>query len=216
MRPLLHAVLALLLSAMTPAQGEDVQAIRDQALADLRSESATERRQAYATLADVGTAGDLPVLYSALHDNDLTVRRIAEAAIWQVWGRSGDPEADRLYQVGVSQLQQGLLRSAERTFSQLIEMRPSFTEAWNKRATVLFLLEEDDRSIADCDEVLKRNPNHFGALSGYGQLMLRKRELDRALDYFQRALAINPNMEGVRSSVDTLQRMLSEKKKRYI
>jgi tetratricopeptide (TPR) repeat protein len=81
---------------------------------------------------------------------------------------------------------------------------------------VLFLLEEDDRSIADCDEVLKRNPNHFGALSGYGQLMLRKRELDRALDYFQRALAINPNMEGVRSSVDALQRMRSENKKKYI
>lgn len=216
MRPFLHAALVLFLSAVTLAQGGDIQAIRDQALADLRSESATERRQAYATLADVGVAGDLPVLYSALHDNDLTVRRVAEAAIWQVWGRSGDPEADRLYQVGVSQLQQGLLRSAERTFSQLIEMRPNFTEAWNKRATVLFLLEEDDRSIADCDEVLKRNPNHFGALSGYGQLMLRKRDFDRALDYFQRALAINPNMEGVRSSVETLQRLLSEKKKRYI
>ena len=216
MKPLLLSALALLLSAVTLAQGDDAQAIREQALSDLRSESATERRQAYATLADVGMTGDLPVLYSALHDSDLTIRRIAETAIWQVWGRSGDPEADRLYQVGVSQLQQGLLRSAERTFSQLIEIHPAFTEAWNKRATVLFLLEEDDRSIADCDEVLKRNPNHFGALSGYGQLMLRKRELDRALDYFQRALAINPNMEGVRSSVDALQRMRSENKKKYI
>ena len=116
----------------------------------------------------------------------------------------------------MTQLQQGLLRSALRTFTQLIEKRPSFTEAWNKRATVHFLLENDDQSIADCDEVLKRNPHHFGALSGYGQLMLRKRELERALDYLQRALAVNPNMEGVRASVDALQRLLADRRKRYI
>jgi tetratricopeptide (TPR) repeat protein len=204
------------MSAATLAPAQDVQTVREQALAAAGSQDEQERRQAYSKLADVGLAGDLPMLYSALHDNDLTIRKIAEGAIWQVWGRSGDPEADRLYQVGVTQLQQGLLRSALRTFTQLIEKRPSFTEAWNKRATVHFLLENDDQSIADCDEVLKRNPHHFGALSGYGQLMLRKRELERALDYFQRALAVNPNMEGVRASVEALQRLLADRRKRYI
>jgi tetratricopeptide (TPR) repeat protein len=216
MRSLLQTLVVLLLSAAAPAPGQDAQTIREEALAAATSDNAQERREAYARLADVGLATDLPMLYSALHDSDLTIRKVAENAIWQVWGRSGDPDADRIYQVGVTQLQQGLLRSALRTFTQLVEMRPSFTEAWNKRATVHFLLENDDQSIADCDEVLKRNPLHFGALSGYGQLMLRRRELERALDYFQRALEVNPNMEGVRSSVDVLQRLLSDRRKRYI
>ena len=97
MKTLLGTLCAVLMSAATPAPAQDVQTVREQALAAVGSQDEQERRQAYSRLADVGLAGDLPMLYSALHDNDLTIRKIAEGAIWQVWGRSGDPEADRLY-----------------------------------------------------------------------------------------------------------------------
>ena len=95
-------------------------------------------------------------------------------------------------------------------------MRPAFTEAWNKRATVYFLLGEDDLSLQDCGEVLKRNPQHFGVLAGYGQIYLRKGDLPRALDYFDQALAINPNMGGVRASIDAIREILIKRGRRFI
>ena len=217
MRTLALVLLGMLLLAnIATTAAQDEASVRAAALAALKTENLLLRRQAYEALGSVGLAHDLPVLYAALYDPDEPIRAIAQTSIWKVWGRSGDPVADRLYEVGVSQMEKGLLRPAVRTFSNLIESRPDFAEAWNKRATVYFLLEEDDLSIADCEEVLKRNPHHFGALSGYGQLMLRKGELDRALGYFERALAVNPNMEGVRSNIELLRRVLREREKRFI
>ncbi len=57
--------------------------------------------------------------------------------------------------------------------------------------------------MADCAEVLKRNPNHFGALSGYGQLYLQLDEPEKALQYFERAYAINPGMNGVAANIES-------------
>jgi tetratricopeptide (TPR) repeat protein len=215
MKSLVPAILAaLLIAGSAPAQ--DLQSLRAAALAALKSDEVALRRQAYEALGEAGLAEDLPVLYAALYDPDAPVREIAQAAIWKVWGRPGDPDADQRYRVGLQQMERGLLRAAVRTFSSLIESHPDFTEAWNKRATVYFLLEEDDLSIADCEEVLKRNPYHFGALSGYGQLMLRKSDPERALNYFERALTVNPNMGGVRANIEALRQLMQERRKRLI
>ena len=64
---------------------------------------------------------------------------------------------------------------------------------------------EYEKSLADCDEVLKRNPSHFGVLSGYGQIYLQLNQPERALSYFERALAVNPNMEQVERVIEELQ-----------
>ncbi|MEO8008351.1 MAG: tetratricopeptide repeat protein, partial [Betaproteobacteria bacterium] len=102
------------------------------------------------------------------------------------------------------------------TFNRVIAMRPDFAEGWNKRATVYFMLGEDELSLKDCDEVLKRNPQHFGVLAGYGQIYLRKGELQLALDYFEQAIAINPNMGGVRASIDAVREMMVKRGRRFI
>lgn len=216
MKDLLLAMLTVISLSGVAAVAQGPESSRAQALAGLRSDNVALKRQAYEALGEVGLPEDLPALYAALYDADPGIREIAQASIWKVWGRSGDATVDKAYQVGVTQMERGLLRSAVRTFTNLIESRPDFTEAWNKRATVYYLLEEDDLSIADCEEVLKRNPHHFGALSGFGQLMLRKGEPERALEYFERALTINPNMEGVRASIDLLKRLLLDRGKRLI
>lgn len=216
MKDLLLAMLTVISLSGVAAVAQGHESSRAQALAGLKSDNVALKRQAYEALGEVGLPEDLPALYAALYDADPGIREIAQASIWKVWGRSGDATVDKAYQVGVTQMERGLLRSAVRTFTNLIESRPDFTEAWNKRATVYYLLEEDDLSIADCEEVLKRNPHHFGALSGFGQLMLRKGEPERALEYFERALTINPNMEGVRASIDLLKRLLLDRGKRLI
>lgn len=216
MKDLLLAMLTVISLSGVAAVAQGPESSRAQALAGLKSDNVALKRQAYEALGEVGLPEDLPALYAALYDADPGIREIAQASIWKVWGRSGDATVDKAYQVGVTQMERGLLRSAVRTFTNLIESRPDFTEAWNKRATVYYLLEENDLSIADCEEVLKRNPHHFGALSGFGQLMLRKGEPERALEYFERALTINPNMEGVRASIDLLKRLLLDRGKRLI
>jgi tetratricopeptide (TPR) repeat protein len=188
----------------------DPEAAREVALTQTHHADLDKRRRAYAWLGDVAHPEDLPVLLVALYDEDVIVRSNAETSIWKIWNRSGDPAADELFQTGFAQMQQGDLAQAVETFTRLILLKPDFAEAWNKRATLYFLLEDDRASARDCDEVLKRNPQHFGALAGYGQIMLRSHHPRQALEYFERALAINPNMDGVEEAVESLQEMLKD------
>jgi len=209
---LLAALLAAGQALAQKPEGE----LRQRALADLKQKDAQTRADACDVLADIGTAGDLPFLMTALYDPDARVRQAAEGAIWQVWGRSGDQDTDRVFERGMAQMQGGNLPAAVETFSRVIGMKPDFAEGWNKRATVYFLLGEDELSLKDCAEVLKRNPQHFGVLSGYGQIYVRKGDLERAVDYFRRALTINPNMEGVRNSIDLIEKILVERRPKLI
>jgi len=75
---------------------------------------------------------------------------------------------------------------------------------------------EYDKSLRDCDEVMKRNPSHFGALAGYGQIYLRLGRPERALPYFERALAVNPNMDGVAQMIEEIKALLAEKRRESV
>ncbi|MEQ1881101.1 MAG: hypothetical protein ABL878_09035 [Burkholderiales bacterium] len=189
---------------------------RELARGQIQDSNAGLRAAACRMLAEAGTDEDLPRLMGALFDRDVEVRIAAEAAIWRIWGRSGDAEADRLFNLGVEQMSRRDFAAAIRTFTQVIDMRPAFTEGWNKRATVYFLMGEDDASLKDCHEVLKRNPHHFGVLAGFGQIHVRRGELETALDYFERTLAVNPNMDGVQLAINAIQRALARRDGRLI
>ena len=174
------------------------------------------RRDAVSRLGEVGTMADATLLVNALRDADADVRDRAEQAMWRIWARSGNPEVDRLYQLGIAQMEAGDLRKSIVTFTRIIEQKPDFAEGWNKRATLYFLVGDLRKSLADCDEVMKRNPYHFGALSGYALIYARLEHYDRALEYSRRALAVNPNMTGVRQNIELLERLLEERRARTI
>ncbi len=198
-------VAAILWSAPVTAQ----MLTHEQSLQALQGPSDPEaRRTAVRSLGETGTLADLPWLVAALRDGDSLVRAMAETAVWQVWSRSGDPEIDRLFVEGVGEMNDGRLGRAVESFTRIIERKPEFAEAWNKRATVYFWLGEFDKSLADCDEVMKRNPSHFGALSGYGMIYIQLDRPERAIEYFQRALAINPNLWQVRAAIEQLRQEL--------
>jgi len=186
---------------------------REEALAGLGSRDVTARRQAAAWLGDVGTMADAAALLGALRDPDEVVRALAEHSVWQVWGRSGDADVDALFQTGLEHMNRRDAQAAIDTFTDVIRRKPEFAEGWNKRATVYFLVGEYARSLADCDEVMKRNPSHFGALAGYGQIYLQLDQPERALQYFERALDVNPNLSGVEAAARQLRRLLIERRK---
>jgi len=208
-------LLALVLAAIpAAAPAADTPAgTREQARSRLAKGDADTRRHAAAALGDVGTMADAPALLRALRDGDEGVRSIAENSLWEVWSRSGDPEIDALFQQGVAEMKHGAAQAAIQTFTTIIQKKPDFAEGWNKRATIYYLLGEYEKSLRDCDEVVKRNPQHWGVLSGYGQIYLSLGQPARALDYFQRALTVNPNLTRVEAAIEELRRLISEKRK---
>jgi len=204
----------LVLATVAPAAA---QSPHDRALGELgRPDDVGARREAVRTLADTGIMADLPALARALRDPDPTVRALTEGAMWEVWSRSGDADIDRLFAVGVEQMNVRQLNEAVKTFSEIIRRRPEFAEGWNKRATVYFVLGEYRKSLADCDEVLARNPYHWGALSGYGMIYVELDQPGRAVEYFQKALAVNPNLTSVEQAIETLKAQLLQRRRETI
>jgi len=210
----MRAVLALMLMlAATPVAAGP----REDALAALaKREDVQARRGAATALAEAGTMADVPALVAALRDPDARVRALAERALWEIWSRSGNDDVDHLLRAGVVEMQHGQLEASIDTFSEVIRRQPDFAEGWNKRATVYYLVGEYRKSAADCDEVLKRNPSHFGALSGYGMIWLRLDEPARALERFEQALAVNPNLDSVRETIDALRALLIQQRRNAI
>jgi tetratricopeptide (TPR) repeat protein len=184
---------------------------REEALAALASPQEAARAEAVVWIARHGTAADTAPLYERLRDDSTVVRSYAEQALWLLWSRSGDEAVDRLMERGSGEMQSGRYREAIATFSEVIRRRPAFAEGWNKRATVLYLAGEFRRSLADCDQVLKRNPRHFGALSGAGLNHLNLEQYSQALEWFRRALEVNPNMSAVEAEVRVLEKRLRER-----
>jgi tetratricopeptide (TPR) repeat protein len=211
---LLGLTLVVLLVALPPAHAQPKpRPTRQQALQDLGSADVETRRLAAAWMGDLGTAADLPALFKTLRDQDDLVRALSQNSIWQVWSRSGDPKVDGLFAVGVEQMNHGQAQAAIGTFTEIIKLKPDFAEGWNKRATVYFLMGEYDKSLRDCDEVIKRNPQHWGALSGYGQIYLHLDKPEQALAYFERAVAVNPNLQQIEYLIEELKQALIEKRK---
>lgn len=204
--------LALLLPAAAQSQDKP-RPTREQALRDLAGTDLEARRLAAAWMGELGKPADLPVLFKSLRDGDDLVRALSENSIWQVWSRSGDPKVDGLFAAGVQQMNHGQAQAAIDTFSEIIRLKPDFAEGWNKRATVYFFVGEYDKSLQDCDEVIKRNPLHWGALSGYGQIYLALDKPEQALVYFQRALAANPNLQQVEVTIERLKQTIIEKRR---
>jgi len=202
-----------LLLVLVIATSASAQMSRDAALQALGQGDPEARRQAVTALGAMGTFDDVPKLAAALRDSDPLVRRLTERALWEVWSRSGDRDIDRLFAVGVEQMNDQQGAAAVQTFSEIIRRKPEFAEGWNKRATVYYVLGEYTKSLADCDEVMKRNPYHFGALSGYGMIYMELNEPARALTYFERALAVNPNLESVAEAVQMLRRLLIQQRR---
>jgi len=189
---------------------------RAQALAGLENADAGQRAAAVIFIARTGISTDASLLVGRLADDSPVVRELAEAGLWQVWSRSGDAEADRMLASGTQQMGAGQIKEAIEAFSRVIRRKPGFAEGWNKRATAYYLAGEYQKSLADCAEVIKRNPQHFGALSGYGQIYVQLEDYEKALGYFKRALAVNPNMQGVEINIQRIEELLREKRRKMI
>ena len=132
-----------------------------------------------------------------------------EAKIWAYWTSFPDDESVENTMTKATQLMQaGQLQLAERILSRIIDREPDFSEAWNKRATVRFMIGNHDGSANDIAKVLQLEPRHFGALSGLGMIHMRAGNWESALKSYKAAFAIHPYLSNIETLIDDLTQRL--------
>jgi tetratricopeptide (TPR) repeat protein len=172
----------------------------------LESTKPETRRAAVLALGYVGGPKANAAVGDCMRDEDLFVRSFSENALWGIWFRSSNADNNRELSAIRNLVSEERIEEALKRVNKLIETAPDFAEAWNQRAIIHFTQGELDQSIADCREVIKRNPYHYGALSGMGQCLIRTGRLNDALKTFTDLLKIQPYNEAVKATIDELQR----------
>lgn len=127
-----------------------------------------------------------------LKSEDPAVRENATKELWVLWHGQAGIEIERELSVGTRLMDRQKMDEALIVFQNLVEKCPDFAEAHNKLATVLFLMDQYDESVKECEEVLRRIPHHFGALNGMGMCLFELKRFEEAITIFKRALEVQP------------------------
>jgi len=148
---------------------------------------------------------NLDILFDALKAApDEESARAVEARIWAIWTKTpSDTVALLMSRAGIA-LENDESDVALKLLDAIIKLRPDYVEAWNRRATLYYKKNDYNRAMEDIEEVLRREPRHFGALAGLGVILDETGDEKRALDVFRRALAINPHLDKVPEMVKSL------------
>ena len=129
-----------------------------------------------------------------------------ESKIWNLWTtHPTDKNLTNLLSDGSYYMSQNNLESAYNIFSKTIELDPNWAEAWNKRATVLYLMGKYKLSQNDIDKVLQLEKRHFGALSGQALIHTALKNYQKAIDSYIEVHKVHPNMKSPLIMIEKLQ-----------
>jgi tetratricopeptide (TPR) repeat protein len=136
---------------------------------------------------------------------------LLEAKIWSIWNEhpTNNKLTERL-EFGTELMQYGDYNYALTVFDNIIVTDPKWPEAWNKRATVYFLMSQFTNSLDDIDEVLKIEPRHFGALSGQARIFIKLQKYEKAIKSIERALNFHPSFKS-RELIPEIKKLIKEK-----
>ena len=154
--------------------------------------------------------GELFVALSEAPDSGAALT--IETEIWRIWLDGGDSELNELMVRGIEAMSARRFRDAAGRFTELILAAPAFAEAWNKRATVYYLMDRLEDSVRDIERTLALEPRHFGAISGMGLIFLERGDEEGALDAFEKVLEIHPHARGAGYQVERLRERLQGKR----
>ncbi len=141
--------------------------------------------------------------------NIITASKI-ESKIWKLWiTHPTEPKLTELLAEGSYYMSQNQLANAHEMFSKAIELDPNWAEAWNKRATVLYLMGKYELSQNDIDKVLSLEERHFGALSGQGLVQSALKNYQLAIDSYIEAHKIYPAMKSPIIMIERLKKLIN-------
>ena len=161
--------------------------------------------EAPSKLPKVDKSRGLDFLFGALKAApDEASAKHVEARIWALWMQTPSDTAALLMMRARAAMEAQQMDIALKLLDAVVKLRPDYVEGWNRRATLYYLKNDYTHSLEDIEQVLVREPRHFGALAGLGMIMQDIGDDKRALDAFRKALAVNPHLEKVPELVRTL------------
>ena len=137
------------------------------------------------------------LFYKLKKNESLKIANVLEKKIWAIWNKH--PESNELtekLEFGTELMYAGDYNYALVVFNNIIDTDPNWSEAWNKRATLLYFMKKYKKSLTDINKVLLMEDRHFGALSGQAQIYIILQEYELAIKSLKKARAIHPTIRG--------------------
>ena len=159
---------------------------------------------------------ELDKLFSQLKNSkDLSFAQILENKIQKIWmiHPSDDRRGFRLTELlnqGSRLMNMGELSKAYKLFTTIIATEPDWSEAWNKRATVLYLMNRYQSSLDDIKITLELEPRHFGALSGQALNYIELKQYEKAIQSYKAAQKIYPLLDSAKKMIPELQEFITD------
>ena len=154
---------------------------------------------------------ELNKLFKELKIKNSVVTFEIEQKIWKIW--STHPEKNELTSLlakGSNLVNQNKFYEAEALFTKVIKLDPNWAEAWNKRATVFYLLGEFQKSQNDIDKVLELEERHFGALAGQGLVNIQLKNYEKAIMSFKKVQEIYPAMKSPKIMIKEIKELIKQ------
>jgi tetratricopeptide (TPR) repeat protein len=135
---------------------------------------------------------------------------VLEKKIWSLWNEHpNDIKLTEKLEFGTELMQYGDYNYALKVFNNILDNDPKWSEAWNKRATVYFLMSQFTNSLNDIDKVLDIEPRHFGALSGQARIFIKLQKYEKAIQSIEQALEFYPLFRS-RELIPEIERLIKE------
>ena len=135
---------------------------------------------------------------------------IIRKKIWNKWVYQVPKNLQKNLNYALDEFYSGRLASAEKAFTDLIIKDPNYTEGWNKRATIRYMLNDLDGSLKDIKTVLELQPRHFGAISGSGMIYFKKKKYQTALSFYKILNTIDPMNNESKKFIKLLNKLIIE------
>ena len=146
---------------------------------------------------------------------NLSSAEAIEKEIQEIWSihpsddRRGFRLTELLFQ-GTHLMNAGELSKAYELFTKIIATEPDWSEAWNKRATVLYLMNRYESSLSDIKITLTLEPKHFGALSGQALNYIELKQYEKAIESYEAAQKIYPLLDSAEKMIPELKELIND------
>jgi len=142
-------------------------------------------------------------------ENNENAAQITAQQIWRLWFDSGSATVDLLMQWSAKAVKDRKYNVALDFLNQVVALDPKYAEGWNQLATIYYMNGNYAKAMADIDRTLQLEPRHFGALAGMAQIMEVTGHKKRALEAYEKVLAIYPMMRSAQTKVEALSQELA-------
>ena len=153
----------------------------------------------------------LEKLFNDLKINNFSLANSVEQKIWKIWStHPNSKDLTMMLTIGSDYVNNKKFDKAVEIFSDVIDLDPSWAEAWNKRATVYYMVGEFEKSQADINKVLELESRHFGALAGQGLVNIELENYEKAIKSYQQAQEIYPSMQSPKIMIEKIKKLIKK------